>query len=563
MKLERKSEMELRSKVSELIFKETLLTLEELETVYPPRELPNEAKVTRIAPSPTGFMHIGGIYTGLISRRLAHESGGVYYLRIEDTDLKRTVEGAEEVIFSGLNLYGISPDEGRLDSLGKYGPYKQSERKAIYSSAVKRMILDGSAYVCFSTAEEISEMRIAQQSQSVRTGYYGRWAVWRDAPISEVISRLSENSPFVVRLKSQGDHNHRMKYEDVILGTKILPENDLDIVIMKQDGLPTYHMAHVVDDHFMRTNLVVRGDEWVSSVPVHIELFKILGWDVPDYAHLAPIQKMDGTSKRKLSKRKDPEANVMYFDKSGYPPASVVEYLTNLANSSFEVWRESNPDLGIDDYKLDLSQLKHASGALFDSEKLESVSRNHISRLTSANVYDESTAWAKRNDRELESVLTKNPEYSKAIFALERDGVSKKRKDLARWAEIKEQYDFFFTEYFKPEYKVRIANLGGAAAQKASEIVRTFSKVYDFKDGPDVWLEKLRENARKLGFASTTKEFKKSPDAYLGSMPSYANVLRIAITGKDKSPDLYSVMLLLGSDEVSRRFENFLETIEN
>ena len=384
------------------IFKDLKLTEEEIINRYPRRNLPEGVKVTRFAPSPTGYIHIGNIYSGLIDERMAHQSNGIFYLRIEDTDKKREVEGGADMIVKALNRFGIKIDEGFLDgqTIGNYGPYIQSERKDIYQVFIKKLLLEGKAYVCFATPEELEEISKMQAEKNELIGYRKEWAIWRNKNLDEVIENLNQNKPFVIRYKSNGNFLNKINFVDQIKGEVILPENELDVVIMKADGLPTYHFAHVIDDYFMGTTDVVRGDEWLASVPIHLELFNALGFEIPRFFHMAPIEKMDGESRRKLSKRKDPEAGIEYYYKAGYPVMAIKEYFLNLINSNYEDWKLLNPDKGLEDFPIDISKLK-ISGSLLDYDKLNFFSREYIAKLTADGVYNYALGWAKTYDEKL------------------------------------------------------------------------------------------------------------------------------------------------------------------
>jgi len=547
---------ELKKEIISTVFPEQLKTPDELESLYPPRELPEGAKVTRIAPSPTGFMHIGHLYIGLISERLAHQSEGVFYLRFEDTDKKREVEGSKGLAIQSLSYFDIVGDEGADDQgheKGSYGPYTQSERRGIYHTYIKKLLEEGKAYLCFCTAEDLTKMREKQGEKKVRPGYYGEWATWRNKTPEEVQSALKEERQFVVRFKAEGNYDKKITIDDNILGKRELPENDQDIVIMKSDGLPTYHLAHAVDDHLMRTTNVVRGDEWLSSLPLHLQLFDTLDWKAPDYAHIAPIQKMEGSTRRKLSKRKDPEANVGYFIEQGYPKESVVEYLINLANSNFEDWRRENPDKDYRDFPLSLEKLQSSSGALFDINKLDNISKDVVARFTPDEVYNRFVLWAKRNDPELAPILEHNPDYTKAIFAIERNIGPKSRKDITKWSDVGEDIKYFFDETFQYNPSELTGQLKNVSPEEVKSIIQEFIDSYDENDSKDNWFAKVKTIARKHGFAESTSVFKKNPTAFKGGVADVAKIFRILLTGKPETPDLYSIMQVMGKDRVLKR----------
>ncbi len=537
------------------IFPNTLPTVEEIEAKYKRRNLDDGAKVTRIAPSPTGFMHIGGIYTALICERVAHQSNGVFFLRIEDTDTKREVEGATELICSSLANYGIIPDEG-FDATGRefgdYAPYKQSARKEIYQTYIKKMLETGLAYSCFATPEELEKIRHEQEVSGARPGYYGRWAKYRDYPIEKVEEKLASGTPFVIRFKSNGSYNNKVVIQDGLKGKINFPENDLDIVIMKSDGLPTYHFAHVIDDYLMGTTHVIRGDEWLSSLPLHIQMFKAMGFKVPKYTHIAPIQKMDGDSRRKLSKRHDPEADVRYYDSVGYPRTAVIEYLLNLANSSFEGWRRANPNASYKDFKLELNKLS-PSGALFDFVKLNNISKEIIAKMTTDEIFKNTYDWARSNDEKLLKIMDENPDYVRAILSIERTGAKNSRKDIAKYSDVLGEITYFFDDDFslsddaKSELK---------SVKNYAELVNAYIPMFNENDTKEEWFAKMQQLADQFNFAKNGKEYKANPSAFNGDISSVVKVFRILITGKTMSPDLSEIQHVMGRDRVLSRLNS-------
>lgn len=545
-----------KSEIIKKLFPKPLPLPGEIENKYPDRKLKEGAMVTRIAPSPTGFMHIGGLYAALISERLAHQTGGKFYLRIEDTDKKREVEGAIKIIVDSLEHYGIRTDEGETSAgieIGEYGPYKQSERAKIYQSYVKYLIDKNMAYPCFSTSEELDDMRNMQEVQGVRSGYYKQWAKWRDKSDQEVLSALSEGKKFVIRFKSCGDIDKKILIEDAILGKREISENDQDIIIMKSDGLPTYHMAHVVDDHLMRTTHVIRGNEWFASLSLHLQLFKALEWKAPIYGHIFPIQKMEGNSKRKLSKRKDPEANVEYYDKQGYSVGAVIEYLLNLANSNFEDWKKANPDKNNHDFTLTLKKLSSSSGPLFDFNKLNDISKEIIAKYSAEEVYRESLIWAKRYDLELASMMENNSAYTTKILDIERSGQIKIRKDIGKWSDVKREIEYFFDENFKITKDEVMNILSDTNIDTAKNIVSAFIESYDEKDSREEWFEKVKKISRDNNYAENAKEFKNNPEKYKGNVADVAKIFRVMLTGKVQTPDLHSIMQVMGRERVFSR----------
>ena len=525
------------------------------EEKYPERNLKEGAIVTRFAPSPTGFVHIGGLYQSLIARKLANQTEGVFILRIEDTDQKREVENGITDIVQSLDRFGIDPDEGMVsetEGKGNYGPYRQSMRKEIYQSYAKYLIEQGKAYPCFCTPEDLEEMRKKQENAKIRPGYYGVWAKCRNITVQEAIEKIKNGEKYIVRFKSPGREDRKIKHHDVIKGNVDFPENDQDIVIIKADGLPTYHFAHAVDDHLMRTTHVIRGDEWLSSVPLHLQLFHELGFKAPKYAHIAPIMKNDNGNKRKLSKRKDPEAAVSYYDEMGIPKEAVNEYLLNIANSNFENWRRANKDKSIDEFELQLNKMS-VSGALFDMVKLLDVGKTVISKFTAEEVYENASKWAKTYDKELEDML-QDKEYALKVFGIER-GNKKPRKDIAKWSDVKENIEYMYDDKFfakEQEYPYQVIN----EKQDVDKILDLYmEKYYDENDDKQQWFDKIKALAGELGYAKEVKEYKANPDAYRAHVGDVSTVLRVALTGRTNTPDMYEIMQVLGKESIEKRFE--------
>ncbi len=530
-------------------------TPEYYENLYPARNLPEGARVVRVAPSPTGYLHLGTLFAALVNRITATSSGGVFFTRIEDTDKKREIEGGIENIIDGLNRFGITIDEGFFSGTnqrGDYGPYQQSQRAEIYQTYVKDLIIKGYAYPCFCTAEELEAVREIQESQKIRTGYHGEWAKHRNISYKEAKALIDEGKPFVIRLKSPGNEENKVVFEDGIKGKIEMPENDEDFVLLKSDGIPTYHFAHAIDDHLMHTTHVMRGDEWISSVPKHIQLFKLLGFKLPKFAHISPIMKLDNGAKRKISKRKDPEAAVHFFAEQGFPSENVIEYLMTIAASDFEDWRRCNPTASYKDFKFNLKKMS-VSGALFDEVKLLDVSKNRICLLNSEQVYDYVTAWAEEFDKEFYEILVKNPEYSKSVFAIDRD-VPKPRKDIAKWNEVKDYFSYMFGELYVPCFELP----ENITKEDAFAFLNEYKSVYNAADDKQEWFNKIKAIAPTLGFAAETKEYKQNPDAFKGSAGDLSTILRIAITGRRNTPDLCSIMQVLGQDAVIERIDNVL-----
>lgn len=544
--------------LAELLFSEIVKTPEDYFEKYPKRNLKEGAAVTRFAPSPTGFLHIGGLFAAMVAKRVAEKSGGVFYLRIEDTDKKREIDGGVKLIVDGLNAFGITPDEGFVDGeseVGNYGPYRQSDRAEIYRCFAKKLVAEGKAYPCFCGEDEIAEIRKEQEADKLRTGYYGKYAKCRNLTLDEIKAKLDAGMQYVVRLKSEGNEDHRIKFNDLIKGTIEMPQNDQDVVILKRDGIPTYHFAHAVDDTLMGTTTVVRGDEWISSVPLHIELFRALGFKVPKYAHIAPIMKIDGDGKRKLSKRKDPEAAVSYYHEIGYPAESVIEYLMTLANSDFEDWRRINKTAPISDFKFNLKKMS-VSGALFDLVKLSDVSKNVISTVPAAELLDKILVWSKEFDKKLYELLSADKEYATEILRIDREN-KKPRKDIAKWADVSDYVAYFYDELWDsnrllPEH---------IDASDAVNILKKYVTVYDKNDSKDVWFGKIKSICPELGFASEVKEYKANPDAYKGHVGDVSTVIRVAVTGRKNTPDLYQILNLLDNRAIER-MESFIEVLE-
>lgn len=543
-------------KIIEKLFPEKLPTTNEVAKRYPARRLEKGAMITRIAPSPTGFIHIGGLYAALISERLAHQTNGVFYLRIEDTDKKREVQGASSLIISALDHYGIERDEGETSSgleVGEYGPYKQSERVEIYKTYVKSLVERGLAYPCFDSNEELEEMRKVQIEQGVRSGYYKQWAKWRGKSDHEILHALEKGGKFVIRFKSDGNFDNKVIVHDALLGKRELSENDQDIVILKSDDLPTYHMAHVVDDHLMGTTHVIRGNEWLSSLPLHLQLFDAMGWEPPKYGHIFPIQKMEGSSKRKLSKRKDVEANIAFYEEQGYPKNAVIEYLLNLANSNFEDWRKANPDKNNDEFPLTLEKLASSNGPLFNIVKLNNTSKGIIAKYSAGEVYKRVYDWAKKYDIEFAKIIDENSDYTKRIFSIERNDDGKARKDLSKWSDVKKEIEYFFDQNFLLTKKDVVSLLPGIDIDDIKSIIDSYKKTFNGNNSKEEWFAKIKEIAQTYGYAENAKELKKSPEKYKGSVADVAKIFRVLLTGETQTPDLYSIIQTMGLERVSKR----------
>ncbi len=548
--------------IAEKLFPEAKLTVEEIEQKYPLRNLPEGAPVTRMAPSPTGFLHIGGIFAALISERFAHQNNGFFYLRVEDTDKKREVKGAVEVIIEALKAYNIKIDEGELElekEAGNYGPYRQSRRIEIYQAVAKLMVEKGLAYPCFCSAESLAEISKQQGVEKVRPGYYGKWAKCRDNSNEQIIKLIDRGAPFVIRFKSNGNFLSKIKANDLIKGEKLLPENDLDVVLLKSDGLPTYHFAHVVDDHFMRTTHVLRGDEWFSSFPLHLQLFAALLWQPPLFGHISPIQKIDGVSRRKLSKRKDPEANVEYYEKDGYSQEAIVEYLLNLANSDFEDWRMKNPEANNRQFILRLEKINQ-SGALFDLVKLQNINKGLIAKMTANEAAQTALQWAKKYDEELFKEMAKDNGYLEKIFSIERGGAHQ-RKDIAKWSDLRGEIGYFYEAIFEKTAIVWPKLLLKVGPAEVKAVLDKFLSSYSATDTQDEWFGKVKNIAVDLGYAANLKMFKQFPNKYKGYVADVAKILRVFLTGKTETPNLYEIMQVMGEKMAVSRLKKALKNL--
>jgi len=545
-------DMDLKKLASRLIPDKNLLPPEEYEKIYPERDIDKGAEVTRLAPSPTGFIHLGNLYSALADERAAHTSGGIFYLRIEDTDEKRKVEGAVESVIRSLKYFGLKFDEGaEIDSpLNKYGPYYQRQRAEIYRSFVKKLIEEGLAYPCFCTAEELDTVREKQTENKQTTGYYGVYAKCRNLSEEQIYKNLDEKKPFVIRLKSQGSIENKFTFRDAIKGDITVTENDQDVVILKSDGIPTYHFAHAIDDHFMRTTLVIRGEEWLSSLPIHLELHKVLGFKPPRYAHTCSLMKMDGETKRKLSKRKDPELSLDYYRKAGYYPLAVVKYLMTVLNSNFEEWSLKNPDADYRDFKFKIDKMGK-SGALFDLEKLCDVSKTEISKLSAEECYGFLNSWVEEFGTDTDKARFKDKEYLvKILNLIMGTGGKKRRKDIERAEQGVRLIEYFFDDLCNHYDKFRFDD------KTVTAVLEGFAKVYDPADDNSAWFAKLKAVASNAGFAAEMSEWKAHPENYKGSVSDAAEILRIAITGKANSPDLCTIMGILGKERCLKRLNS-------
>ena len=547
-------------KLAKLIYPNINKSPEYYTEKYLKRDLTEGAKVTRYAPSPTGFQHIGGVFSALIDERLASQSEGVFYIRIEDTDQKREIEGAVEDTISTMYNFGLDFQEGMISrdsSKGSYGPYRQSEREEIYRTFAYDLIKKGFAYPCFCSAEELNKVRENQVAQKVTPGYYGEYAKCRNISSEKAIERIKNGESFIIRLKLPGNAEKKVEIYDLIKGDISFPENNQDIVLIKGDGLPTYHFAHAVDDHLMGTTHVIRGEEWLSSLPIHIQLFNVLGFKLPNYAHTPTIMKLDGKSKRKLSKRKDPEAAVSYYNEAGYPVQSVIEYLLNIINSGFEDWRKENPYKDSSNFEIALDKMSK-SGALFDLVKLSDVSKDVIARMKVDVLYNNYIKWAKEFDNEMYELITYNETISKEIFNIDKDGTNP-RKDFANWADVREKIFYFFDELFDSESVEQIELPKNMELAEAKRIIEAYSKTYNFNVDKDTWFEELKSIGAELGYTSNRKQFKANKEMFKGLIADVAAAVRAAITHRSNTPDLYTVMHIIGEEKVKNRFNKFLK----
>ncbi len=549
------------NKLADLLFPDVDKETSYYEDLYPPRNLPEGAMVTRFAPSPTGFVHFGGLFPVLVCERLAHQSGGVFYLRIEDTDSKREVEGAEKDIINAFETFGIKFDESVVHG-GSYGPYRQSDRRDIYRCYAKKLVSEGKAYPCFCTAEELSELRERQEAAKVVPGYYGEYVKCRDLTYEQVKKNIDAGKPFVLRFKSFGDSRNKIKFTDLVKGTIEITENDIDHVLLKSDGMPTYHLAHAVDDHLMHTTHVVRGEEWLSSLPYHIQLFRAFDFRLPKYLHISQLMRLaeveeDGIVKqvkKKLSKR-DKGAGLTSYIGEGYAPECVIEYVMTLLNSNFEEWRKANPFAPIEDFKFSVKKMS-ASGSLFDLKKLEDVSKNVLSRFSADEIYERVAAWSSVYDKEFNLLLTSDPDYAKRILAIGRGG-NKPRKDFALYSEVKGYMGFFYDSLFEVSDSIP----DNFKKEDIKNAIDLFIKGYDENDDRQTWFDKIKDVAAGIGYCPDMKAYKAAPDRYPGHVGDVSMFLRIAVTGRMNSPDMYDVMNILGKSRVVSRLEAFKNTL--
>lgn len=528
-----------------------LKTADAYEAMYPERDLPKGAQVTRLAPSPTGFIHLGNLFVAIANERIAHQSGGLMYLRIEDTDLKRKVDGAVEAVKSALRYFDIRFDEGAEieGAENAYGPYYQRERASLYHAYAKDLIRRGLAYPCFCTEEELSALREKQTAEKKITGYYGEYAACRNLTEAEIYAKLAEGKPYVIRLRSQGNAENKLVFHDEIKGDITVTENDQDVVILKSDGIPTYHFAHAIDDHFMRTTLVIRGEEWLASLPIHIELFDVLGFRRPKYGHNCSLQKMDGETRRKLSKRKDPELSLEFYRQEGYYPRAVKVYMLTLLNSNFEEWYMKNAEKPLEEFKFSIGKMGK-SGALFDLNKLSDIAKNELAKLSETEMYDFLADWAQEFGTAAQQRYFADKAYMLKILCLCMGvGGKKRRKDFTTAKQAVETIGYFFDETFAPVYEYRF---DGATVRK---ILSDFRVAYDYADDSAAWFDKVKTVAAQNGFAADMKAYKADPAAFKGSVADVAEMLRVATTGLANTPDLWTIMQILGAERTRARLD--------
>lgn len=544
--------------LADLLFPNVDKNVDYYENLYPNRDLKEGARVTRFAPSPTGFLHLGNLFTCSVAYKTAKTTDGIFYVRVEDTDQKRKVEGAVEVMLEGLKSYGITADEGVMidgTQRGDYGPYIQSQRKEIYQTYAKYLVEQGLAYPCFCSAEELEALRAQQENDDIK-GYYGKYAKCRDLTFNEIKANIDAGKSWTLRLRSPGDANKKCFFDDMIKGKIEMPENIIDVVLLKTDGIPTYHFAHVIDDHLMHTTHVIRGDEWIASVPLHLQLFRILGFKPVKYAHVAPLMKEENGNKRKLSKRKDPELAVTYYKQEGFPAASVNEYMMTIMNSNFEDWRRANKDADINTFPFNLKKMS-VSGALFDLVKLTDVSKNVICQMSADEVFELSYEWAKAFDPQLAKLYEQDKAYATAVLNIDR-GNKKPRKDIAKWSDIPDYISYMYDEIFEENYELT----GNATEELAVNILNLYKDIVDVNDDKDTWFNKIKEICQPVGCTPNVKEYKQNPDAFKGHVGDVSTVIRVALTGRTNTPDLFAITALLGADRVQKRIEKAIKHYE-
>ncbi len=542
------------AKLADLLFPHIIKNPADYEAEFPERELPEGAVVTRIGPSPTGFVHLGNLFNAIIGERLAHQSNGVIFLRVEDTDQKREVPGAVSILIDAMTQFGVHFDEGATvdGDDGNYGPYRQRQRKDIYQCFAKLLVQKGMAYPCFCTEDELERMREIQKDKKQNFGYWGEYAKCRDLTLEEIKEKIDAGIPYVLRFKSEGNSENSVKVFDAIKGELDIQENYIDLVMLKSDGIPTYHFAHVVDDHLMRTTHVIRGEEWLPSLPMHVQMFDALGWDKPLYCHTAQLMKMDGESKRKLSKRKDPELGLEYYDAEGYLVETIWTYMLTILNSNFEEWRLANPGANYKEFEFSLDKMGTA-GMLFDLQKLNNISKEVIASKDANCIYDSLLAWAGKYDKEFAAILEADPEFAKGAIDIGRSG-PKPRQDIVTWKQGREFLSFYFDELFEQQD----AFPENVDEETRKIILTRYRDSFDINDDQETWFGKIRAITEELGFAVRPKDYKKNPELYKGSVVDVSNVIRVATTGRLNSPDLWEINQLLGEQKAMARIERMI-----
>lgn len=550
--------------LANLIFPDITETIDDLERKYPKRSLENGAEVTRFAPSPTGFLHIGGLFGALIDMTVANQSNGIFMFRIEDTDQKREIENGTRDLINQMRAFNIINDEGLVsetEQVGEYGPYKQSEREYIYKICAKELIKRGRAYPCFCSADDLNKLRESQEKNKQIPGYYGTYARCRNYTAEEQIEKIKAGVPYVLRFRSEGSHMRKVKVQDIVRGKIEMAQNDQDIVIIKSDGLPTYHFAHAVDDHFMRTTIVIRGEEWIPSTALHLDLFEALGFEQVKYAHTPTMMKNDNGSKRKLSKRKDPESAVSFFLEEGYPVDSVLEYLLTIINSDYELWRKANKDANWREFKVKLDKL-NSSGALFDMVKLTDVSKEVISRMNTEQLLNNVLEWSKAYDKELYDLLNSDLDYARKILGIERENVTKIRKDFAKYKDILPNtfymYDDLFNESINNGYNFDLKE-GKFNIEDIKAVLKAYIEVYDANQDKETWFNSVKAMAETLGYCVNMKEYKQNPAGFKGSIADVTGFIRVALTNKQNTPDIYAIMQVLGEERTVERLGKIIE----
>ena len=550
--------------LADLIFPDITETVDDLEKRFPPRNLPEGAQVTRFAPSPTGFLHTGSLFTSMVCHKVAHQSKGIFFVRLEDTDTKREIAGSGEQLLEQMHIFGVDPDEGYLGDKekGDYGPYIQSKRASIYKIVIKHLLEEGLAYPCFCTAEDLEELRKEQESKKLNPGYYGEFAKCRNLTNEERYEKIKNGDKFVIRFRSSGNHENKITVTDLIKGTFDIAQNDQDIVIYKSDGLPTYHFAHVVDDHFMRTTVVMRGEEWVASLPIHVELFRALGWKAPKYAHLPVIMKIDEETgnKRKLSKRKDKEAAVSYFIEDGYLPKALIMYLMTIANSNFEEWILANKFEGMENFVFSFKKMNN-EGALFDMGKLNFFARELLVKFNKDEFTSLALAYAKKYNPALEELINRDPKYFANIINIDREKANP-RKDYEKFSNIPEIISFMYEDGYQNALENDVTFNEKFSSADIKEALLAIKDQLAINNDEQSWFENLKEIGTKLGYAANNKDYKANPEAYKGNIGDLAEILRITLTARKNAPNLYSVMALLGLEETHRRIDNVVALLK-